>query len=79
MPGWKSVHISFGAKQLRHKNGTARCAAQCIVGHADKFIVKYRIFAQASYGNGHSVLKIAFAFDLRTVIFFKIRDKLLRS
>ena len=71
--------LSMTRLKLRHKNGTARCAAQCIVGHADKFIVKYRVFAQAAYGNSHSVFKIAFAFDLRTIIFFKIVQKLLRS
>ena len=49
------------------------------MGKANKFIVILRIFAKSAHGNGHSVLKLSFRVNLRTVGLFKIVKELLGS
>ena len=69
---------SFCCQSLCAENSSACSASYCIVGQTYEFVIVYGILTETSNRNAHSILIIYILCYLRTVVFLKVLDKVLR-
>ena len=69
---------SFCFQSLCAENSLPGKSSYCIVGQTYEFVIVYGILTETSNRNAHSILIIYILCYLRTVVFLKVLDKVLR-
>ena len=72
-----SVKIALCSEKLSHKNGSACCASQSVVGEANELVVPDDIVSQTADGDSHAVFKVSVKLCLGTVILGEVVEELL--